>query len=171
MAIPSTEIVIFPTAQGFRSDPSSLANGLEALSKADGLLNTYAGLQNNDQHMGYMINNWKTHEHFERLASGPEYPHVLAGLKASIDGHVVIHHVDFVSDITKALNKPLTEIVFATVASAEAKQELFAAVEQLSLGTDRVATYGSVIGRDNLIVFVAGWESKDVRFVYPCYGG
>lgn len=95
----------------------------------------------------------------------------MAGLKASIDGHVVIHHVDFVSDITKALNKPLTEIVFATVASAEAKQELFAAVEQLSLGTDRVATYGSVIGRDNLIVFVAGWESKDVRFVYPCYGG
>lgn len=112
------------------------------------------------------IQDWKTHEHFERLASGPEYPHVLAGLKASIDGHVVIHHVDFVFDVTKALSKPMTEIALATFTSLEEKQDLLEAFEQLSLSTDRVATYGPVVDRNDLIMFMAGWESENVSFIW-----
>lgn len=57
----------------------------------------------------------------------------------------------------------MTEIALATVVSPEKKQEFPAAIEQLSLGVGRFATYGSVIGNNDLVVFMACWDSEDVR--------
>lgn len=108
---------------------------------------------------------WDTLDDFKRFIAGPEFPVVLEKLKLSTAGPPVIHHVTFTSDVNLALGKPLTEIVLATVSTPEAKQEFLAASEQVSLATGRMATYGSVECIDNLVAFICGWESEEVKHV------
>ncbi|KZP33089.1 hypothetical protein FIBSPDRAFT_811191 [Athelia psychrophila] len=166
MALPSTEIIIFPSTEAFRSDLSVLDKGLGPLSNIEGLLSSHAGVQMQDPSIGYMINNFETLDNFKQLIAGPQFPEVLAGLKLAIAGPPTIHNVAFPFDITGALAKPITELAVVTATTPEAKEAVKECFEALSIATNRLGSYNSVVDKEDIFVAICGWESVEVRLCY-----
>ncbi|KAF7970448.1 hypothetical protein HWV62_23937 [Athelia sp. TMB] len=165
MSRPNTEIIIFPTSEAFRSDPDLLVDGVVPLSKAEGLLSTHAGVQIRDPTIGYLINNFESLDNFKQLVSGPNFPEVQASLKPATTGPPTIYNVAFPFDTTGALAKPVTELGIINAATPEAKELVRECLEMISIATNRLSSFNSVVDKEDIFIFISGWESVEVR---PC---
>lgn len=104
---------------------------------------------------------WTTKGHFDRMVASPLFQEVLGPLKPSFSAPATIYNIKFASDVTVALKKPLTEILFGVVESEEDKQEMLSICEKISQITQGVATYGLVEEKDDVVAFVCGWDSDE----------
>jgi hypothetical protein len=89
-------------------------------------------------------------------------------MRLSFSAPATIFHVQFASDITMALKQPVTEIAFHTANSPEDRQKVLEVFAELTESRNVIASYGAVEEKDNVAVFVAGWQSVEVKFVNLC---
>lgn len=75
-----------------------------------------------------------------------------------------IYHITFQPDVHVPLSKPVTEIVFVTAMSAEAKQRLVDSLQGVCARMGGVMTFGAVIQREfkDVVVVICGWNSVEV---------
>lgn len=75
-----------------------------------------------------------------------------------------IYHITFQPDVYVPLNKPVTEIVFVTTVSAEAKQQLVDSLKGACAQMGGIMAFGAVIQREfkDVVVVVCGWNSVEV---------
>ena len=87
---------------------------------------------------------------------------MLAPIGPALAGHPDITHVQFTSDVTIAFERPVTEILFHTSKSPEDRQKVLGHFAELTKILGSSATYGPLVEKDTVVVFVAGWESVEV---------
>jgi hypothetical protein len=85
-------------------------------------------------------------------------------MRLSFSAPATIFHVQFASDITAALKQPVTEIAFHTANSPEDRQKALEVFAELTESRNIIASYGAVEEKDNVAVFIAGWQSVEVKF-------
>lgn len=97
--------------------------------------------------------------------SGPNFPEVQASLKPATAGPPTIYNVAFPFDTTGALAKPVTELGIINAATLEAKELVKECLEMISVATNRLSSFNSVVDKEDIFIFISGWESVEVR---PC---
>lgn len=78
-------------------------------------------------------------------------------------GPVTIHNVAFPYDISAALGMPVTEVATVTATTPEAKKVTKEVLEVLSVVTERLGTYNSVVDNDDIFIWICGYDSVEVR--------
>lgn len=78
-------------------------------------------------------------------------------------GPVTIHNVAFPYDISTALAMPVTEVAIVTATTPDAKKVTKEVLEVLSVITERLGTYNSVVDNGDIFIWICGYESVEVR--------
>lgn len=107
---------------------------------------------------------WTTLEDYRRFEKSSTFGEVLGHLKPALESHGTITHVQFVSDYTGAFSKPITEIAFATLKPGVSKEKMFETLKVLCNMKKGVSTYGPLLEKEDVIVFICGWDSVEVSF-------
>ncbi|KAF7979749.1 hypothetical protein HWV62_41132 [Athelia sp. TMB] len=164
MSPPETHITVLPISEACRADPAMLNQVFHDLAAVEGLESVYVGLQMEGGNYAYCFNNWATVEDFARFDSAPNHDDVLAPTMGIFVGLPKIYHITFQPDVHVPLSKPVTEIVFVTAMSAEAKQQLVDSLQGVCARMGGVMAFGAVIQREfkDVVVVICGWNSVEV---------
>ncbi|KAF9013224.1 hypothetical protein BDQ17DRAFT_1536908 [Cyathus striatus] len=167
---PVVEILTFPTSEAFQKDPVSTgALGLALLTKADGCLCAYYGIQVEDANVGYLFVVWETYEHHQKWTAHPEYIPAMKGLRKCLAGKYNFQHIDFIVDPNNALGAPVTEILSLKLKSNASKRKLILALDGLSSQVNTLretyspCTWGESREYPGRYTFIAGWRSKEAH--------
>jgi len=164
MATPQeTHIVVFRTSDECRADPSMLDGIFHDFAKTEGLYSIHYGLQIEDSSYGYCVNNWMTPEDFARFDQSPDSGDKLTSTMKVFVGLPTIYHIRFQLGVEIPLNKPVTEIVFVTAISAEAKQQLVDTLTGACAQMGGIMTFGTVEQPEfkDLVVVLCGWNTVE----------
>jgi hypothetical protein len=100
--------------------------------------------------------------HHQRFGDSPSFREVVAPIGPAFAGPPDVSHVQFTSDVTIPFKRPVTEILFHISKSPEDRQKVLGHFAELTKNLGSSATYGPLVEKDTVAVFVAGWESVEV---------
>ncbi|TFK49371.1 hypothetical protein OE88DRAFT_1736993 [Heliocybe sulcata] len=160
MSQPVSELVTFTSSEAYQKDQSVLKGLIEILDATDGKLSTYHGPQVEDPSQGYLFVQWQTYEHHVALMNAPVYPKLIETLKPAVGGPFEMVHVKFNKDVTKALEKPITEVATFTLKPGKKMEQLVPLLDQLT-STSELSIWGPTLEKEDRVVLVFGWNSLE----------
>jgi len=80
----------------------------------------------------------------------------------ALEGRPTLSHVQFTSDVTNAFKQPVTEVTIHTANSPEDSQKVLRLFPEFAKHRNGLAVYGALEEKDNVTVFIGGWQSVEV---------
>nr|GAT60267.1 predicted protein [Mycena chlorophos] len=165
--MPTIQIATFPVTAEFHSAPQTFAASLDIIKTADGHIQSFYGVQTENDKQGYFISVWESFEKQAALRASPNYKVVVEALRSTTSDREKFsrHNIDVSTNAVKALSSPAAEIVIFTLngegdapALTEILNELTAKLD-VAPGAVPPAYFGQSREDKTKFVLVAGWES------------
>ncbi|TFK40844.1 hypothetical protein BDQ12DRAFT_680132 [Crucibulum laeve] len=167
--MPAIEFAVFPASEAFLKDEKVLYPAVDWVSKADGYIKSYYGIQSEDKKTLYLALFWDTYEHHKTLMESKEYAELIGLLKPSIGGKVDMQHVVFSDDATTVLTAPTTEIAIIKKKEGHSVESVKSAIHNLSTAVDKdnvsyvPSVYGPTVEDAETFLLAIGWDSVEAH--------
>ncbi|KAF8158088.1 hypothetical protein B0H34DRAFT_797503 [Crassisporium funariophilum] len=170
--MPIVELVWWSATDEFLSTLSSnLKPTLDYVSKANGCLAIYAGLEEEDSTNVWMAFIWQTFEHHKAMMERPDYPAMVARLKPYFrDGQMKMAHVEFNHDTAAAFSAPLTTVTRLTPKAGQSQEDLEATITNVGRvlasvgrGSHAPIAWGELQEERDQFLLVIGWDSLEIH--------
>ncbi|EGN92293.1 hypothetical protein SERLA73DRAFT_191326 [Serpula lacrymans var. lacrymans S7.3] len=162
MALPTTEILVFPTSEAYQKDPSIVAAPLDIVLKAPGVQDAFYGLQVESPDTGYIFLNWDSLKHHHDFIAAPSYPSLIESLTPSLGGAPQMYHVQF-SGVLNALKEPITEVFTFKLNAPEQREKVVGLLKQAEEVSKGMIVFGQTVEDENLYYMVCGWPSIEAH--------
>ncbi|KDR82910.1 hypothetical protein GALMADRAFT_238558 [Galerina marginata CBS 339.88] len=169
--MPVVEFVWWSASDEFLDDYDGLFKPtIDHVSKAEGCLRIFTGLQEQDRTSFWMVVVWESHELHQAMMDRPDYPAMVGRLKPFFrDGQIKMNHVEFNNETDAAFNAPLTSISFLTLkdgASLEDLDRLFRVLDNLvdpNHGGYPPGAWGATHEDPRKVLYLTGWDSDQAH--------
>lgn len=168
--MPVVEFASFVASEALLANRDLLAGALDDVSKVNGCLRAYAGLQVEDKKTVYLAIVWETYEAHKTLMDSPEYPALIEKLKPGLGGPLVMNHIPFNEDVTNALSAPTTEVITSKLKDGQAKDALldesastFTKALNEAAGVHPPAAVGESKENPGTFIVLIGWDSVEAH--------
>ncbi|EDR13795.1 uncharacterized protein LACBIDRAFT_292588 [Laccaria bicolor S238N-H82] len=168
--MPVVEIASFVASEALLADHDLLKGALEHVSKVNGFISAYAGVQVEDKKTTYLAVVWETYEAHKALMDSPEYPALIEKLKPGLGGPLVMNHVPFNEDVTNALSAPTTEVITSKLKDPQAKDPrldesaaFFTKALSEAVGAHPPVVYGESKENPGTLIVLIGWDSVEAH--------
>ncbi|PSS11018.1 hypothetical protein PHLCEN_2v3314 [Hermanssonia centrifuga] len=159
---PAVEVLIAPSSEAYRKDPSVLNPVLEIVKQA-GSLGVYHGLEVEDKTTLYAFIVWEKLEDHQALINDQTiYPKLGEHIKASVSGPLDMFHVSFEPNLASVLDAPFTSVTQVKAFQAgKTGQDFVAALSEINeaevVKGNHGAAYGKAIEKDTYVL-LTGWD-------------
>ncbi|TFK40846.1 hypothetical protein BDQ12DRAFT_680137 [Crucibulum laeve] len=166
--MPSVELAVIPASDAFLADESVIFPAFDFVSKVEGHIKTYWGLQLEDKKTLYWAIVWESYEHHKAFMQSTEHHVLVSHLKVAIGGKPNIQNVVFSDDATNAFTAPTTEL--ATFKKKDGSvDELKTGLRYIGDIVDKLekiyppTVFGPTIEDPTTFLAAAGWDSLEAH--------
>ncbi|TFK40845.1 hypothetical protein BDQ12DRAFT_711448 [Crucibulum laeve] len=166
--MPSVEFVVFPASDALLADESVIFPALDFISKVEGYIKTYWGLQLEDKKTLYWAIVWESYEHHKAFMQSSELHVLISHLKVALGGKPTIQNVVYSDDATNAFTAPTTELVTFKKKDGST-DELKAGLRYIADIVDKLekthppTVFGPTIEDPSVFFAAAGWDSLEAH--------
>ncbi|KIK57291.1 hypothetical protein GYMLUDRAFT_87011 [Collybiopsis luxurians FD-317 M1] len=157
---------VFPAPQGLFDDLSRFEEALGMLTKADGHISSYYGLQVEEEGSknGYFISVWESAEHHKKFREDSNSAQVFRSIKQAVAGDHLVRRqfIPIKGTPFPALESKNTEFVIITPkdgASPEKVKEIALRVRDVWDREGHTAALSESAGDDVAFLMLVGWDS------------
>ncbi|KAI0094541.1 hypothetical protein BDY19DRAFT_988371 [Irpex rosettiformis] len=166
---PALEILRATKTDLFKTKGIESVQGVfDILNVTDGHIASYIGTEIQDPNTWYAVIIWETVAHHQALINDKVYPDLIKSLTQGAEKiEFVQHTILSTSTPEKALDAPVTEILFATPKEGADKEELNRLANELVgklLAGDAVKNrggFGTVVEDEKKTAVILGWDSTE----------
>ncbi|KAI6027382.1 hypothetical protein BKA83DRAFT_4228205 [Pisolithus microcarpus] len=163
-----TEILHFTVSEELKSGQANLDEVRKLLSKAEGLNQSYFGLETEDPSVLFIVNDWKSKDAHAKFLDSPEgaaFEPALLPLSAS----PFVHRFAQFDESESRLTAPITEFVTCTLEEGNTMDELEPLVQDLheKLKGSKMfhgSSWAPDANRANMYHGILGWDTVEAHW-------
>ncbi|PPQ93618.1 hypothetical protein CVT25_000952 [Psilocybe cyanescens] len=169
--MPVVEIGTWLVTDRYLEDQTILREPFDIVRKADGCLEVYYGLTEEDPKKIYLLIVWESLEHHTAFTRLPIFHEAIKVVVTTQAKDVNVFHVEFNKDITPSLLAPTTQVVLANLKDNVSREYLYSVFAEIAAQIDQAntkhapVTWGQIKEDSSRFFLMVGWDSSKVSFI------